>query len=148
MPANAPKSKKLSAASLPSLPEPLIFFIDRALGRFVVPNVLRQAGEMVKTHDEIFPQSAKDPVWLKEVGERGWVVLTKDPRIRHRVNEVRAIRRAKVRAFVLTRGDLKGEEMGNIFVKALPAIKKLATSTAPPFIAHVSREGRVWLAEF
>jgi hypothetical protein len=132
---------------LPSLPEPLVFFIDRGLGQIVVAAALKGAGQIVKTHDEIFPQDEHDSVWLKEVGRRGWIVLTKDTRIRYRVNEVTALRRAKVRAFVLTRGDLKGEEMGNIFVKALPAIRQLATSTAPPFIAHVSRDGSVRLVQ-
>jgi hypothetical protein len=47
-----------------SPPERLIFFIDRSLGRKVVPGALRAAGEEIRIHDEHFPQDAKDEVWL------------------------------------------------------------------------------------
>ena len=95
-------SKKPSDASLPSPPERLFFFVDRSLGRKIIPEVLRAAGAEVRVHDEFFPQDAKDEVWLGEVGRRGWVVLTKDKHIRYRQVEIQALLAAKVRAFVLT----------------------------------------------
>jgi len=63
--------------------------------------ILRTAGLSVEVHDDHFPQDALDPEWLRAVGERNWVVVTRDERIRYRVAEKQAIRRAKVRAFVL-----------------------------------------------
>ena len=57
---NGDISKKPSDASLRSPPESLIFFIDRSLGRKVVPGALRTAGEEVRIHDDYFPQDAKD----------------------------------------------------------------------------------------
>jgi hypothetical protein len=75
-------------------------------------------------------------------------VLTKDKNIRYRAIELQALLAAKVRAFVLiARGDLSGAEVGQIFVKALPAMKKLCKTTEPPFIAHVSRDGSVTLVK-
>ena len=144
MGANVRRSKKQSDASLSLQPEPLVFFIDRSLGRNIIPGALRRAGAEVRIHDEFFQPSAKDEVWLSEAGRQGWVVLTKDTRIRYRAVEINALLAAKVRAFVLTaRGDLQGREIAAIFVKALPAIKRLANNTPPPFIAHVSRDGKV-----
>jgi predicted nuclease of predicted toxin-antitoxin system len=132
---------------LPSPPERLIFFIDRSLGRRVVPNGLRAAGEEVRIHDEHFPQDAKDETWLAAVGRSGWVVLTKDKHIRYRAAEIQVLRAANVRAFVLTsRGDLTGAEVSRIFVKALPAIKRICERAAPPFVALVERTGKVRLA--
>ncbi len=111
-----------------------------------LPSALRQAGEEVKVHDEHFRQNTEDEVWLEKVGKQGWIVLTKDSRIRYHANEVNALWKARVRAFVLTaRGDLQGKEMATIFIKALVSMKKLATETPPPFIAHVNRDGRVIL---
>ncbi len=49
-------------------------------------------------------------------GSRGWIVLTKDERIRYRPNERRALLRSGVRAFILTGRNLTGEEMGEVFV--------------------------------
>ena len=144
---NGDTSKKPSDASLPSPPERLIFFIDRCLGRKVIPDGLRAAGEEVRIHDDHFPQDAKDEAWLTEVGKNGWVVLTKDKHIRYRVSEIQALHAAKVRAFVLTsRGDLNATEVIQIFVKAMPAIKRLCEKTAPPFIALVDRGGNLRLA--
>lgn len=146
MAANGDRSKKPSDASLPSPPERLIFFIDRSLGRKVIPAALRDAGEEVRIHDELFPQNAKDELWLAEVGKRRWVVLTKDKHIRYRPSEIQALRAANVRAFVLTcRGDLTGEEVSLIFIKALPSIKKLCENTTPPFIALLDRSSAVKL---
>jgi len=66
--------------------DPLIFFLDRSLGKHIVADALRQAGAEVQLHDDYFSQDARDEEWLQEVGRRGWIVLTKDDRIRCRGN--------------------------------------------------------------
>jgi PIN like domain len=101
MVANERKSRKRSAASSPSLPEPVVFFTDANLGRRIVPEALRAAGEEVRIHDEIFPPATHDRVWLRAAGEKRWIVLTKDSKIRYRRNEVAEFRSARVRVFVL-----------------------------------------------
>ena len=109
MAASVDTSKKQSTLNLPSPPEPLVFFVDRSLGRRVIPNALRDAGARVELHDDHFSQDARDQVWLAEAGKRDWVVLTKDKHLRYRAVETNALMSAKVRAFVLTaRGDLSG----------------------------------------
>jgi hypothetical protein len=146
MAAREKRSKRPSAASSGSKPpEPLVFFIDRSLGRKIVAQALRDIGEIVEIHDDHFLPDAKDEDWLLEVGKRGWIVLTKDDRVRYRVTERTAIVSAKVRAFVLTSTQLQGTEMAAAFVKALPRIIRLVANHAPPFIARVSRTGKVSL---
>ena len=146
MAARAKRSKRPSAASSGSKPpEPLVFFIDRSLGTKIVAQALREIGETVEIHDDHFVPDAKDEDWLLEVGKRGWIVFTKDDRIRYRVTERTAIVTAKVRAFVLTSTQLQGTEMAAAFIEALPRIKRLVASKARPFIARVSRTGKVSL---
>ena len=146
MAARATRLKRPSAASSGSKPpEPLVFFIDRSLGRKIVAQALRQVGETVEIHDDHFAPDAKDEVWLVEVGSRDWIVLTKDDRIRYRVTERTALASARVRAFVLTSTQLQGSEMAAAFVKALPRIKRLIASRAPPLLGRVSRNGKVSL---
>jgi len=131
-----------------SPPERLVFFVDRSLGRKVIPETLRAANAEVRVHDDFFPQDAKDEVWLAEVGRHGWVVLTKDKHIRYREVEIQALLVAKVGCFILTaRGDLSGAEVGQIFVKALPTMKKVCETTTRPFIARVSRDSSVTLVK-
>jgi hypothetical protein len=138
--------KRPSAASSGSkLREALVFFIDRSLGRKIVAQALREVGEIIQIHDDHFAPDAKDEDWLAEVGKRGWIVLTKDDRIRYRVTERSALMSVRVRAFVLTSTQLQGTEMAAAFVKALPRIKRLIANHAPPFIGRVSRNGKVSL---
>lgn len=124
-------------------PEPFIVFLDRSLGKKKIASALRQAGIEVHVHDDYFSPDARDEEWLKETGRRGWVVFTKDHRIRYRSPELAAIIRTNVRAFVLTGGNLQGDEMGRIFVKALPAIRRFLSKNSPPFVATVTRGGSV-----
>jgi hypothetical protein len=121
------KSKKRSAAS--SKQPELVLFLDRNLGRSVVAERLRREGVRVEVHDDHFPdQRTSDEEWLRFAGERGWVVLTPDAKIRYRVNERTAVQSARVRQFVLTARTLTGSEIGEVLVKALPRIRRLATS--------------------
>ena len=122
---------------------PLVFFVDRSLGKHTIAEALRQAGVEVQIHDDHFPQNATDETWLREVGRRGWIVLTKDTWIRRRSNERTALMRAGVRAFVLIAGNLSGPEMARVFVNALPAMHRFVVRHNPPFIAKITRSGAV-----
>ena len=111
--------------------------------------VLRSAGLKVEIHDDHFSQNAQDPHWLTAVGRNNWIVVTRDERIRYRVAEKQAIRRAKVRAFVLAaQGDLRAEMLAEIFLKALPKIRRTVREQKPPFIAKISRGGDLALVAF
>jgi hypothetical protein len=109
----------------------------------VVAQALRNAGETVEIHDDHFLPDAKDAEWLIEVGRKGWIVLTKDDRIRYRATEQQALRNAGVRAFVLASAQLRGSEMAEAYVKALPKMKRLLKNRPGPFIAKVTRGGSV-----
>lgn len=103
---------------------------------------MRAAGMTVEVHDDHFRQDAPDEEWLGAVGRKGWVVLTKDTRIRYRETERAALLNAGVRAFVLTsRGDLNGEELATAFLSARSAIARFLKEFPPPFIARVGRDG-------
>lgn len=106
-------------------------------------DALRRAGVEVHVHDDLFPPDARDEDWLREVGRRGWVVLTKDDRIRYRTAERTVLLNAGVAAFTLVARNLRGAEMAEVFVKALPAIIRFAARNTPPFIAKVTRDGSV-----
>lgn len=137
------RSKKRSATKSPTLPDEFVFFIDRSLGKKSVANALRQAGAKVKVHDDHLPQDSRDEEWLAYVGERNWVALTQDARIRYHELEFRALLRAKVRAFVLTAKGLRGEENAAIIVNALPAMLRFLAKHPGPFVARIGRNSKV-----
>ena len=117
------------------------------MGSNDVASVLRAKGARVEIHDDHLPQHATDDEWLTFAGERGWVVLTKDDRIRHRFLERQAVIRAKVRAFYLAPKRLTGVQNGEIFAKALTRIERFCLGNQPPFIARVFADGVVKMWE-
>jgi len=139
------KSKKQSdTSSEAGRPEPVTFFIDECLGKGV-STALEKAGAVVRGYSGNIAIGTSDKDWLARVGKQNWVVLTKDKNIRHHIAERDALIAAKVKAFVLTSGNLTGSEMADIFVANLDKITARANETAPPFIAKVTRNNVVEL---
>jgi hypothetical protein len=123
------------------LPE---LFIDRSLGRLIVPGLLRQAGLRLITLAERYgiPQDevVTDVEWLAEAGRRGEVVLMKDERIRYNTVEKETVKLHAVRCFSLTRQDLRGDQMADRFLNNLDAIT-IACVNPGPFICTVNANG-------
>lgn len=133
-------SKKQFAAKPP---DGTVFFIDRSLGVGPIRTELMAAGLIVEIHDDHFARDEEDRVWLKTVGERGWVVFTKDQRLRYRPLEIAALRASNARVFVLTAGNLRGSDIAAVFRTALPRICRHLHSRPGPFVARVSQSGQV-----
>ena len=106
--------------------------------------ILRAAGLHIEIHDDHFTQDAKDEEWLQVAGEKGWIVITRDERIRYRAAARQVIRRAKVRMFVLVaHGNLRIETLAEIFLKALSRVRVITPQQKRPFIAKIWRDGNV-----
>ena len=71
-------------------------------------------------HGQHFEAGIEDSVWLPFVGQQGWIVLTKDKRIRFNQLEKTAVRRYRVLEFYFLSGNFTGLEMAQILVAALP----------------------------
>jgi predicted nuclease of predicted toxin-antitoxin system len=134
------RSKKPSVAKPP---DETVFFIDRSLGIEPLRAELVNAGLKIEIHDDHFPRDEEDRVWLRAVGERGWVVLTKDQKLRYRPLEIAALRASNARVFVLTAGNLRGSEIASVFLAALPHMCQVLREVPGPFVARVSRPGNV-----
>jgi len=143
------KSKKQSDASSTDQkpPDEPTFFLDRNLAYKKFPTALRAAGIKVVLHDDYFPIDAKDVDWLPKVGQNGWIVLTKDDKIRYHALERQALMGSGVGAFILASGELTAHEWASIFIKALPAVKKFLHKTKRPFIARITRSGAISIVD-
>lgn len=126
-----------------NLPTAPIFFVDISLGKNQVAEALRDAGACVEIHADHFALDEKDAVWLSEVAQRGWIILTKDQKIAYRTLEQVAIALSSARVFALSSGDISGDQMGEAFRKALKKMESLAKGYPSPFIAKVYKSGRV-----
>lgn len=104
---------------------------------------MRESGFDITAHDERFPEGTPDTVWLPEVGASGQVVLTKDKKIRYTPQELAALRRARVRVFVLVGGNLRSEDMARAFIQARARMDALLAEHGTPFVARVNKEGQI-----
>ncbi|HLE25457.1 MAG TPA: hypothetical protein VI935_07380 [Thermodesulfobacteriota bacterium] len=140
------KSKKrFDASSGEKLPDPLLFFLDRAIGKRFVSEALSSPDLNIKVEvlDDYFEPNTTDEEWLKSAGKKGWIVFTKDKKIRYRATVVEIIKKGKIRMFILSRGNLSGHEMARIIINALPVIKKSILKHHPPFIVSITRSANL-----
>jgi predicted nuclease of predicted toxin-antitoxin system len=119
------------------------FFIDRSLCQQQVAAALRARGANVEVHDDHFDQDAPDSEWLAAAGERGWVIISKDNRIRYRAAEVAAVTNAGAALFIFRGGNMRIVEIADALVAALSRMLRVVRKTRRPFIATVSKRGSV-----
>lgn len=112
-------------------------FVDESLDNQIVVDALRNAGASVRRLTETFPRGTSDRVWLQHAGQQGWIVLTRDKRIRYRPLELGALQAARVRAFVFTGGNVTMKETAEILSQALPKIGRICAAETGPFIYHI-----------
>ena len=62
-----------------------VYFTDRDLGKRF-PEILTAGGLIVRRHADHFAHDTADEIWLKTIGENGWVAITRDGRIRYKPN--------------------------------------------------------------
>lgn len=107
---------------------------------------LRSVGAEVIRHKDLFGPETPDTEWLERAGRQGWIALTRDKRIRYREHEWAAVVSFDVRLFTLkARGPLTGAEMAESVVEALPTLRQFLKKHKPPFVAKITRNGRVEL---
>lgn len=129
-------------------------FVDRNLASGVLLRELREAqithelGLDIRSHMEEFPEfdsveEVSDAKWLREIGERGWLILSRDLRIRYNDVEKQAIKDSGASFFALTAKKASSKELASIVVKAMNRVVTFAEQHDPPFIARIYRDGRI-----
>ena len=106
--------------------------------------MLRDAGHIAHVPGpETFGTGTEDVDWLPLVGRRGWILITKDKRIRRRELELRALNEAQVKTFVFTGSGATGEGQAHALREALPAMVRLLRRRSAHFIARVTSSASV-----
>ncbi|MEH1922294.1 hypothetical protein [Nostoc sp.] len=124
-------------------PQSITFFIDRCLCCRVIISTLKGAGLTIEVHHDHFDDNAQDVAWLPEVGKRDWVVLTKDSAIINNCLERIAVASAQIKLFTFASQNLTGEEMAEIFLKAIGSMQRFIRKHPAPFIAKIYRDRKV-----
>jgi uncharacterized protein with PIN domain len=122
------------------------FFLDRSLGKTTAAR-LRKAGYAVHLIADQYPDDASeipDETWIAEGCSNGWLLLTKDKRIRYRTEELGALQAGHL--FCLVSGNMNIDQMAQALLDALPQIARVA-QVEPGGFWHVYRDGelrRMW----
>ena len=135
-------SKKRSGASSPSKP-PVAQMLSKTVSRKEACATRSAAVATSTSTTTISLPMPRMRTWLTAVGNRGWIVLTKDRRIRYRNLERAALMAANVGAFIrhLWRPSRRRDRAD--FCQALPTIYDCIANHRKPFIAKVARTARV-----
>jgi hypothetical protein len=94
-------------------------------------------------HEAHFRRGEDDEVWLPQVADWGWIVLTKDKRNRYNDLERVALRRHRVREFYFSAGNMNGAEMAQALIEALPEMRRIVRGNEPPLVGSITRAGAV-----
>lgn len=118
-----------------------MLFVDRSVPRSVA-QALQLVRDDVRWLEDEFPHDTPDPVWLSEMGRRGWVVLTRDKHIKTRPAEKQAIIDAGVGCFVINqKQNLSRWGYLKLIAKSLDEIEAVFAAEPTPFIYLVDRAG-------
>jgi hypothetical protein len=116
---------------------PPTLYVDECLGRAIALK-LQSDGHDARPFDEFAGKT--DVEFLPTIGERRWVLLTKDKNVRRNQLEVNAILNAGLRAFVITATSLNHQQIADLVSKAMPKIIRISRQ-AGPFVYNITATG-------
>jgi len=96
--------------------------------------------DIVTLAEAEFAPDTEDAIWIPTVAARGWVILTKDKRIRRDSLELGAVLAAEAVYFTLGGANYTAEEMASIILYHRPTIERLVLHRKPPIVAQLNRE--------
>lgn len=107
-------------------------FIDRCAWSGKLGTALQAANIPFVAHHQRFAPDAPDEDWLCAANSEGWLIVTRDQRIRYRANELRAVIDAELHMFVFSQGGLSAAETATILCATYPRMCALAAQHRPP----------------
>lgn len=120
-----------------------MIFFDRSIPRGVAEAV-KQVREDACWLEDVFEEGwIKDRKWIPAIGARGWLVVSKDKKIRTRPEERRAVRENNVGIFIFSyRGGLNRWQILKLVTSTLDEMEEKFAATPRPFMYLIDRNGR------
>jgi predicted nuclease of predicted toxin-antitoxin system len=136
-------SKRSATSSVWPPPDAPTLFIDRSAWSNRLADALRlQHIRFIALHDR-FPIDVSDQEWLRVASDEGWIVLSRDKRIRRKPNELAALHASKVVMFALVAGNATAADTAQIVGEALPRMYALTKGAKRPALFSIYRDGRI-----
>ena len=93
------------------------------------------------TIPDAFGKGAPDELWIPRVDADGWIVLTRDHRIRFRPNETVLLSEHRAIMFLLPQAT--GEKTGAVAALCLPNIRRIVRGCRPGCVGRVHPTGDI-----
>lgn len=135
--------KRSAASSNARLLESAVFYLDESIYSRNLYLALESVSASVCRPGIDIPFGTPDADWLRTAGEKKWIVLMRDQRVRHRPLEMEALRAARVGAFVLTAGQATAAETASVITQKLTKILNISNSERKPFLYTISITGAI-----
>jgi len=121
-----------------------VIFIDRSIPRSVADALKAIGRDDVIWLEDKYPRATKDRDWLPDAGANGWLVITRDKRIRTRPKERDAVIQNSVGLFVFVQGENPTKwDYFKLLGKCLDQMEQLFLSTPRPFIYVIDKAGSI-----
>lgn len=121
-----------------------MIFIDRSIPKSIA-RALQQVRDDVKWLEDVFDHDVGDTEWLRNVVDRGWLVIMRDKKILTRPGERAALIENKVGAFYLIHTDNPTRwQILKVVVGALDEMAAIFERERRPFLYGLDRNGKLW----
>lgn len=114
--------------------QPLIL-VDRCLPPSLAES-LRKHGHDAKHLRDVYPDDGQwvpDLEWIEDAGNKEWIVLTRDLRLRDREDEFAALQEWGAKIFTITARNATKLHIGMLFGRQLPNIIRRGRKPGPAF---------------
>lgn len=121
----------------------LVIVLDENICFPELQKVISDAGVSCKLLTDHFPRGTQDNQWLPYIGERGWILLSKDLAIGINSLEYLALTNAGIGAFFIRSREMPKRDIIDCVVKALPKMIRIVESQERPFLFKIYKDGTV-----
>jgi len=116
------------------------FFLDNNLSTRLADGMCA-FGEDVTHLQNHFVADTADAIWLQDIGQKGWILITRDQRITKNPAEKMALRQNNVGAFFLAGKNRSHWDLVEQLVRNWRRLKSLSSSTDRPFAFRIPSKG-------
>jgi hypothetical protein len=122
-----------------------MIFFDRSIPKSVA-EALKKVRDDIIWLEDVFNHRTKETEWLAEAGRQGWIVISRDKKIRTRPGERRILQESNVGCFIVAqKQNLTKWQYLRLLAGALDKIEEAFGTTPRPFIYKIDAAGRLTL---
>ena len=136
-------SKRSATSSVWPPPDAPTLFIDRSAWSHRIAVALRDKNVRFLPLHERFAIDVPDVEWLRGASEEGWIVITRDKRIRRKPNELAALLESSVVMFTFVSGNATAADTAELLGRALKRIFDLAKGARRPALFAIYSNGSI-----